>query len=119
MGCYIDYPDSINDPYDLVEYELGGFEPCDKCGNEHPAIVSGEIVGVGIYCMECGHAVAGFAKTRTVKGKVPPVKHGTLEIDAVRAARRWNNAMHWAQDGRPDNEKDYLWDDGIKRGGDA
>lgn len=114
MG-WVDYPRNLNDPYELVVYELGGFEPCDMCGNEHPAIVSGEDGGVGIYCMECGHAVAGFFRTRTVKGKVPPVRHGKLELDVIRAARRWNNAMHWVEDGRPQNERDYLWADGKKR----
>lgn len=113
--AYIDYPDWINGPYELVEYELGGFEPCDKCGNEHPAIVNGESGGVGIYCMECGNAVAGLFRGREVKGKVPPVKHGTYEHGEIRAARRWNNAMHWVQDGKPEDDTDYFFGDGIKR----
>ena len=113
---YIDYPPEIKDPYDIVEYELGGFEPCDKCGKVAVGLVEVDgSPGIGCYCFECGNAVAGPMNGRAVKGKVPPMKHGDYEFPEIRAARRWNNAMHWVQDGKPDNWKDYMWQDGRKR----
>lgn len=117
MGRYINYPDHINDGYDLVAYELGGFEPCCDCGRVAVGLVEVDgSPGIGCYCFNCGNAVAGPVNGREVKGRVPPVKHGTYEFPEIRAARRWNNAMHWVADGRPGSGEEYKWMDGVRRG---
>ena len=114
---WVNYPEEIRDPYDLVKYELGGFEPCDYCGNEHPALVMDDRGRVGVYCMRCGCRATAPVYGRPVKGKGPPVKHGDYEIGDIRAARRWNNVRHWIKDGRPKDFKPYLWGDGVKGAG--